>query len=407
MKANRTNVLALVGPHANYATQTAILRSVVDKNSGFTSSRASNILKNMKPSMLRHEFLEIVRRWKENDVDIDEASRGMRRLLDHGAVVPDTALRDIVEVLCGHYVVDAAQPFVSRFVKIMERSNRATPTVLRALLNVCVAYKEYYPATHGKLFRWCKRHGGVDFGPLLIDLISRMRQQHNEEFIDLEGLIGLLVELGADPNAVRRGATALHRCLDLLPDEDAETAVEALLTHGANPNILMSLKRKSQRVPMLYACIFDDAAPHLVQTLADHGADPNARDGRGTHLLAMIACNPEVTTSRRAAFQTLLGLGADPARRDDAGDTVLHTILRRCGNEGRDGELAAIVKLCIAARPDIVNIRGARGASLLAVAAKNPSSWVVSMLVEAGATLARTESTINQTTPKTPARRRR
>jgi len=419
---NRTDVLSLVAPHANYVTQKSIIRSVYNTNAGFKSSRAVNILKDMKPSFLENDFLDMLEYWKTDpNPDVETVCRVLAATLENGAIITKKdVLIDIVATLLDHKEATLESIFV-RVLKIMETLldqpnidiNYRAPgrmTVLLTIVNKCIEYQEYIPRLHGKLLQWCKQHG-ADFstGRALRTLLFHLLVSAADKTVnyDISGLAGLLVDLGVDPNVIHdvkgewwsdmKATTALHLCLWMI-GERRDATVTALLSRGADPNIPML--QRNVKIPMLYECILEGRAPHLVPVLVDAGANPNARDSKGTPLLAKVVCT-DIGPSRFGAFQLLTSLGADPRMRDASGDTVLHAILRKSRSkkvqDEDEYEIVDIVKSCIATWPTLVNVRGAGGASLLFLATKRPRklrkhSKTVDVLLKAGATLAKDET---------------
>ena len=118
-------------------------------------------------------------------------------------------------------------------------------------------------------------------------------------------LLKLLLEAGANPNAVRPnfdGATsALHYAVNAPPNSEA---AKLLLEHGAKPN---ATARHGQHgvTPLMLAANGKDAA--LVQLLLDHKADPNLRDVAGNTALLNAVRGQAVDVVR-----ALLAAGANP-----------------------------------------------------------------------------------------------
>jgi len=404
---NRTNILSLVGPHANRVTQKSIFRSAT------VSSRARNLLQDIKPSFLNNAFVDALKEWKTSqNPNVNDIFRVMEAALEEGAVITKKdVLIDMFDAFMEH-TQRSMERFLPRFLRIVEAllegididyRSKSGMTVLLVIVNSCVAYNEYSPATQGFLLQWCKDRG-ANFSAeakILFQLLAKMK--HKAVNFDLAALAGLLVDLGVDPNRIVRdgekwhdvkATTALHLCLWIA---SPATVAAALLTRGANPNIPMHLK--NVEIPMLYACIREDTAPGLVPLLIAGGANPNARDGRGAYLLAMVA-SPDIKKNRFEAFKTLMDAGGDFRKRDASGDTVLHAILRtsrskKVQDEDED-DIVSIVKLCIRFQPSFVNARGAGGASLIFLAMKRPlklqqPSKTAYVLAKAGASLTKEE----------------
>jgi ankyrin repeat protein len=83
----------------------------------------------------------------------------------------------------------------------------------------------------------------------------------------------MLLERGADPNAqeTELGYTALHIAAQNL----RLAAVQALLNHGANPN----LQAKDGQTPLHFAVRWPNL--EIARLLLEHGADPNLEDAKG------------------------------------------------------------------------------------------------------------------------------
>jgi len=160
----------------------------------------------------------------------------------------------------------------------------------------------------------------------------------------------LLLEKGADPNAAAVGYTALHAAVLL----HGLTLVQALLAHGANPNLAMMkgtpVRRNSEdfelpatligATPYLLAAKFLEV--DIMRALAAGGADTRAPMKTGTTpLMAAAGLGASATTDRRglalidggkpesekqllAAVTMALELGSDINAGDQAGDTALH-----------------------------------------------------------------------------------
>lgn len=422
MTRNRSNILSLVGPRANYATQKSILKSVM--NTRFMSSRAPDVMQNMKPSFLGNEFVNVLNQWKEGkhtEPRIDDVLETMKKALENGAIIADkNVLYDIVNTLFD-YKHTSLEDILPRFLKIMEallkqpRIDINKPPVIFAIANNIIYYKTYFPSTHGKVLRWCKKHGADfsirsyldDWTPVYHILAYCIRRPKKN--FDLAGAVGLFVDLGVDPNAVMteaeerglssglKASTALHLCPWLRNNQMIEAVATALLSRGANPNIPMRDARDVE-VSLASVCVFGQVAPTLMPILVAHGMNPNIRNKHGEHVLAWIAYGNHMYDAV-STFEFLLELGANPAMREEDNDTVLHTILRNF--KGSDENLEAIVKMCIDARPNIVNLRGAGGTSLLYVAGRRKQIGVEVLLIQAGGWYSKRESERTERTERT------
>ena len=123
-----------------------------------------------------------------------------------------------------------------------------------------------------------------------------------------------LLELGADPNIVYGDGNTVINMAVRLKDR---RFLEALLEHGANPNLKIASigKWKSfESTPIFHAL---SQGKDRVDLLLNYGADINAQDSFGT--------TPVMTAAGRAEFemaQYLLEMGADYQIKNDAGETL-------------------------------------------------------------------------------------
>ena len=160
----------------------------------------------------------------------------------------------------------------------------------------------------------------------------------------------LLLEKGADPNAMGCGYTAMHAAV-LRSDLDL---VKALLAHGADPNMKMTKGTPMRRdttdynlpapligsTPYLLAARFLE--PEIMRTLVAGGADPKITMPNGaTPLMLAVGMGTSFEESRRGinvidfgkvepesqvleAVKTAFDLSGDVNAANQAGDTALH-----------------------------------------------------------------------------------
>jgi ankyrin repeat protein len=165
-----------------------------------------------------------------------------------------------------------------------------------------------------------------------------------------DGVGILLLEKGATPNAAAAGYTALHAAVL----RGRLELVNALLAHGANPNLPITkgtpVRRNSEdfelpatligATPYLLAAKFLEV--DIMQALATAGADPQLPMKTGaTPLMAAAGIGAGAQTDRRGlsildggklepeervlkAVTAALDLGSDVNAVDNAGDTALH-----------------------------------------------------------------------------------
>ena len=164
------------------------------------------------------------------------------------------------------------------------------------------------------------------------------------------GVAALLLEHGADPNASGSGYTALHAAI-LRSDL---TLVQALLTHGANPNLRIAKGTPMRRdttdwnlpatlvgsTPYLLASRFLE--PDIMSALVAGGADPGLTMPNGADAVMLAAGMGSSRTSSRRGIETIdfgkvepesrvrdgvaaaVRLGGDVKAANPAGDTALH-----------------------------------------------------------------------------------
>jgi len=132
-----------------------------------------------------------------------------------------------------------------------------------------------------------------------------------------DGLL-TLVEYGADCNAQdQNGDTPLHLSLQ---GDLSETKVEALLNNGADPNI----RNRNGKTPL--HCMTDTQdLDEVLPLLTEAGADLEAKTpGGNTVLMTLLPkCGP---TYLSITLTTFLKAGARLDNRDDSGRTILHQL---------------------------------------------------------------------------------
>ena len=165
-----------------------------------------------------------------------------------------------------------------------------------------------------------------------------------------EDVAMLLVEKGADPNASGAGYTALHAAVL----RSGLRLVNALLAHGANPNLRMTkgtpVRRNSEdfelpatligATPYFLAAKFLE--PAIMRALASAGADTRLSMKSGeTPLMAAAGMGASAQTDRRGlsvldggriedesrvadSVAAAIALGADVNAVNQAGDTAVH-----------------------------------------------------------------------------------
>ncbi|HEV8542963.1 MAG TPA: ankyrin repeat domain-containing protein [Verrucomicrobiae bacterium] len=130
--------------------------------------------------------------------------------------------------------------------------------------------------------------------------------------------IALLAKHGATLTATdTQGDTPLSTAIR----HDHADAVAALVKGGVDPN----KPDAKGELPIVEAMQRNGAAEKLVQTLLDHGANPDAQDQAfGATPLEAAAGNYNRTAGAPEIFKVLLSGKADPNIKDKLGDTALH-----------------------------------------------------------------------------------
>ena len=203
----------------------------------------------------------------------------------------------------------------------------------------------------------------------------------NEGFTSPIGMIELLLDSGADPNAKQAGGgTALHKAISL-----GEPYVRLLSSRGADVdarndqqesvldlavdasdrmidilveyNVDLEAEDSYDRTALLKAARKGPEAASRIETLIGHGANVNTKDTRGrTALLEAIQQTPHDA----AIARTLIAHGADVNAEDDYGQTVL---LEAVKTEPLDAT-AATVRTLIEHGAD-VNAKDVKGRTIL------------------------------------------
>ncbi|OPG93953.1 hypothetical protein B2I21_32220 [Chryseobacterium mucoviscidosis] len=117
--------------------------------------------------------------------------------------------------------------------------------------------------------------------------------------------VGILLELGADVNAISHSQiafipsnTALHAAV---AGERSIEVIRLLLEHGASPSILDSDGQHT-----LHSAAFHTDQPELIELLLQHGADPYGLNSAGDTALDIAVARGNIATaaSLREAIAT-------------------------------------------------------------------------------------------------------
>jgi ankyrin repeat protein len=297
----------------------------------------------------------------------------LKRLIDAGAdvnaaegVAGETAL--MWAALENH--ARAVTLLVSTGAKVNARSRQTTFPRLRFGDGI-VARQTVLPRGNWTPLMYAARQNAIDAAGALADAGADLNLTDPDGttalvFAIINGhfdLARLLVEKGADPNlADSQGMTALYAAVDMSTlDEtvgrpnpkphasiDAAQLVQALLAHGANPNLTLRgpvLERVHNdgdtnlgegATPLMRAA--KDADVAVMRALLDAGADVNARTKTGKTPLMYVASRlggfrgtPNRGTERDALAAMILCLdrGAAIDAADESGQTALHLSVAR------------------------------------------------------------------------------
>ena len=167
-------------------------------------------------------------------------------------------------------------------------------------------------------FRRCLSEVGLDWW----DAPSGRTVLHDAaEFTDNPTVVQLLLEAGADPNAVDdRGLTPLHRGAR----NSNPAVVSHLLSAGADA---IALDGRG-RTPLHLGAA--NSNPVVTARLLAAGADPNAPDNDGYTPLHYAAAH----SGNRRLVVRLLTAGVDPLAESNDGRTPLHSALRYAADRG-------------------------------------------------------------------------
>ncbi len=129
-----------------------------------------------------------------------------------------------------------------------------------------------------------------------------------------------LIKRGANINATNKQGNSL---LQLSVIEDYNEGVKILLAHGANPNQLVTDINGYKQPLIIYALYYTaQGYPHVIESLLQAGANPNAKDNIG-----FPALHVAIMRGNTQLIQLLLEYGADIESRNTNDHTPLTTAL--------------------------------------------------------------------------------
>jgi hypothetical protein len=147
------------------------------------------------------------------------------------------------------------------------------------------------------------------------------REPHYERFALYDTIAAKLVSHGADPNIpIPEFGSPLYCVTDWHMDQ----TVRALLSKGANANVIMSEERRDESgyVPLMVA---DEESAAL---LLRYGADPNRRDADGETPLIAVCQEVDDEKTDIGTVRLLIAAGVDVNTRDHSGKTALFNVRR-------------------------------------------------------------------------------
>lgn len=188
-------------------------------------------------------------------------------------------------------------------------------------------------------------------------------------------MIELLLDHGADPNAMQEGEeTVLHKAVGL-----GEAYVRLLLSHGADVEA-----RNDRQQSILDLTV--DALDSSIDALVEYGVNLEARDANGQTAFLKVVGKRRDT---RAGVEMLIGLGVDVHAKDNREQTVLHLYFRPHGDYRRshkyyrgssDGTLRRLLELGVD-----VNAKDQSGKTALVLAVENTDKPQFNLLLDFGA----------------------